>query len=58
MKICGLWVDIQEVQGPFCKVAGIKEFHNLIYNGKLHGLSPPCGGSVARSGPRWVARGR
>jgi hypothetical protein len=26
MKICGLRVDIQEVQGPFCKVTEIKEF--------------------------------
>jgi hypothetical protein len=31
MKICGLRVDIQEVHGPFCKVAGIKEFPDLIY---------------------------
>jgi hypothetical protein len=35
MKICGLRVDIQEVQGPFCKVAEIKEFPYLIYNGKF-----------------------
>jgi hypothetical protein len=40
MKICGLRVDIQEVQGPFCKVVGIKEFMDLIYNGKFRGLSP------------------
>jgi hypothetical protein len=51
MKICGLRVDIQEVQGPFCKVAGIKEFPDLIYNGKFHGPSPRCGATVARSGP-------
>jgi hypothetical protein len=50
MKICGLRVDIQEVQGPFCKVAGIKEFPDLIYNGKF------CG-PTARSGPRWTAGG-
>jgi hypothetical protein len=57
MKICGLQVDIQEVQGPFCKVAGIKEFPDLIYNGIFRGPSPECGGSVARSGPRWTAGG-
>jgi hypothetical protein len=34
MKIGGLQVDTQEVQGPFCKVAGIKEFSDLIYNRK------------------------
>jgi hypothetical protein len=44
MKICGLRVDIQEVQVPFCNVAGIKEFLDLIYNGKFHG-------PTARSGP-------
>jgi hypothetical protein len=57
MKICGLWVDIQEVQGPFCKVAGIKEFPDLIYNGKFRGPSPLCGGPMARSGPWWTAGG-
>jgi hypothetical protein len=46
MKICGLLVDIQEVQGPFCKVARIKEFPDLIYNRKFCGLSP-----------RWTAGG-
>jgi hypothetical protein len=35
MKIGGLRVDTEEVQGPFCKVAGIKEFTNLIYNEKI-----------------------
>jgi hypothetical protein len=34
MKIGGLQVDTQEVQGPFCKVVGIKEFSDLIYNRK------------------------
>jgi hypothetical protein len=34
VKIGGLRVDTEEVQGPFCKVAGIKEFSNLIYNEK------------------------
>jgi hypothetical protein len=57
MKICGLQVDIQEVQGPFCKVAGIKHFPDLIYNGKFRGPSPRCGGSAARSGPRFTAGG-
>jgi hypothetical protein len=57
MKISGLWVDIQEVQGPFCKVAGIKEFPNLIYKGKFCGPSPRCGEPVTRSGPRWTAGG-
>jgi hypothetical protein len=37
MKICELRVDIQEVQVPFCKVAGIKEFPDLIYKGKFRG---------------------
>jgi hypothetical protein len=49
MKICGLRVDVQEVQGPFCKVLGIKEFSDLIYNGKFHGPSPRCGGPAART---------
>jgi hypothetical protein len=57
MKICGLRVDIQEVQGPFCKVVGIKEFPDLIYNRIFRGPSPRCGGSVARSGPRWTMGG-
>jgi hypothetical protein len=30
MKICGLRVNTHKVQGPFCKVAGIKEFPYLI----------------------------
>jgi hypothetical protein len=57
MKIYGLWVDIQEVHGPFCKVAEIKEFLDLIYNRKFCGPSPRCGGPAARSGPRWTADG-
>jgi hypothetical protein len=57
MKICGLRIDIQEVQGPFCKVAGIKEFLDLIYNGNFLGPSPWCGGPAARSGSRWTAGG-
>jgi hypothetical protein len=44
MKIGGLRVDTQEVQGPFCKVVRIKEFLDLIFNGKFCGLSPWCGG--------------
>jgi hypothetical protein len=50
MKICGLPVDIQEVQGPFCKVAEIKEFPDLIYSGKFRGLSPRC--DRVHGGPR------
>jgi hypothetical protein len=57
MKIYGLWVDIQEVHGPFCKVAEIKEFSDLIDNGKFRVPSTWCGGPVARSGPRWTAGG-
>jgi hypothetical protein len=57
MKICGLRVDIQEVQGPFCKVVEIKEFPDLIYNGKFRGPSPRCGGPTTCSGPRWTAGG-
>jgi hypothetical protein len=55
MKIGGLRVDTQEVQGPFCKVAGIKEFPDLIYNKKFCGPSPRCGGPRAapvHGGPR------
>jgi hypothetical protein len=59
MKIGGLRVDTQEVHGPFCKVTGIKEFPDLIYNGKFCGSSPRCGGPRAapvhggpRTGPR------
>jgi hypothetical protein len=36
-------------------VAGIKEFPDLIYNGKFHGPSPRCGGPRAapvHGGPR------
>jgi hypothetical protein len=50
MKICGLRVDIQEVLGPLCKVVGIKEFPDLIYNRKFRGPSPRCGGPAALSG--------
>jgi hypothetical protein len=57
MKICGLRVDIQEVQGPFYKVTGIKEFQDLIYNRKFCGPSPRCGGPAAHTGPRWTAGG-
>jgi hypothetical protein len=57
MKICGLRVDIQEVHTPFCKVAGIKEFPDLIYNGKFCGPSPWCGGPATHSGPWWTAGG-
>jgi hypothetical protein len=57
MKICGLRVDIQEVQGPFCKVVEIKEFPDLIYNGKFRGPSPRCGGPMVHSGPRWTVGG-
>jgi hypothetical protein len=42
MKIGGLRVDTQEVQGPFCKVAEIKEFPDLIFNGKFRAPSPWC----------------
>jgi hypothetical protein len=48
MKIGGLRVDTHEVQGPFCKVAGIKEFPDLIYNEKFCGPSPRCGGPLTR----------
>jgi hypothetical protein len=58
MKIYGLRDDIEEVQGPFCNVAGIKDFPDLIYNGKFHGPSPRCGGPAVRSGPRWTAGAR
>jgi hypothetical protein len=50
MKIGGLRVDTQEVQGPFCKVVRIKEFPDLIFNGKFRGSSPRCGGP--RTPPR------
>jgi hypothetical protein len=39
-EIGGLQVDTQEVHGPFYKVARIKEFPDLIYNGKFRGPSP------------------
>jgi hypothetical protein len=61
MKIGGLWVDTQDVQGPFCKVAGIKKFPDLIYNGKFRGPSPRCGGPRAApvyGGPRIGPRRR
>jgi hypothetical protein len=57
MKICGLRVDIQEVQMSFYKVAEIKEFLDLIYNRKFRGPSPRCGGPAVRSGPWWTAGG-
>jgi hypothetical protein len=61
MKIGGLRVDTQEVQGPFCKVAGIKEFPDLIFNGKFRGPSPQCGGPRAtpvHGGPWTLPRRR
>jgi hypothetical protein len=61
MKIGGLRVDTQEVQGPFFKVVGIKEFPNLIFNGKFRGPSPRCGGPRAapvHGGPRTPPRRR
>jgi hypothetical protein len=61
MKIGGLRVDTQEVQGPFCKVVGIKEFPDIIYNGKFRGPSPGCGGPRAapgHAGPRTGPRRR
>jgi hypothetical protein len=61
MKIGVLRVDTQEVQGPFSKVAGIKEFPDLIFNGKFRGLSPRCGGPRAapvHGGPRTPPRRR
>jgi hypothetical protein len=61
MKIGGLRVDTQEVQGPFCNVAGIKEFLDLIFNGKFCGPSPRCGGPLAapvHGGPRLPPRRR
>jgi hypothetical protein len=61
MKIGGLQVDTQEVQGPFCKVVGIKEFLDLIYNGKFCGPSPRCGGpwaALVHGGPRTGPRRR
>jgi hypothetical protein len=62
MKIGGLRVDTQEVRGPFCKVSEIKEFSDLIYNGKFRGPNPRCSGPRAapvhggpRTGPqRWL----
>jgi hypothetical protein len=60
MKIGGVRVDTHEVQGPFCKVAGIKAFPDLIYNVKFYGPSPRCGGPRAapvHGGPRtWPRR--
>jgi hypothetical protein len=61
MKIGGLRVDTQEVHGPFCKVVGIKEFPDLIYNGKFCGSSLRCGGPRAapvHGGPRTGTRRR
>jgi hypothetical protein len=61
MKIDGLRVDTQEVQGAFCKVTGIKEFLDLIFNRKFCGPSPRCGGPQAASvhgGPRTPPRRR
>jgi hypothetical protein len=47
MKIGGLRVDTQEVQGSFCKAVGIKEFLDLTFNIILCGPSPRCGGARA-----------
>jgi hypothetical protein len=61
MKIGGLRVDTQEVHGLFCKVAGIKEFPDLIFNGKFRGPCPRCGGPWAmpvHGGPRTAPRRR
>jgi hypothetical protein len=61
MKIGGLRVDTPEVQGPFCKVARIKEFSDLIFNRKFRGPSPRCGGprvAPVHCGPRTPPRMR
>jgi hypothetical protein len=61
MKIGGLRVDTREVQGPFCKVVGIKEFLDLTFNIKFCGPSPRCGGARAapvHGGPRTSPRRR
>jgi hypothetical protein len=57
MKIGGLRVDTDKVQGPFCKVVGIKEFLDLIYNEKFCGPSPRCSGPRTRP-RRWLTGGR
>jgi hypothetical protein len=65
MKIGGLRVDTQEVHGPFCKVVRIKEFPDLIFNGKFRGPSPRCGGPrtpprrrLTGEQPEWRPRAR
>jgi hypothetical protein len=55
MKIGGLRVDTREVQGPFCKVAGIKEFRDLIYNEKNLWTESTVRWTVGGTGPRWTA---
>jgi hypothetical protein len=49
MKIGGLRVDTQEVQGPFCKVAGIKEFLDLIL-----WTESTVRWTAGGAGPRWT----
>jgi hypothetical protein len=61
MKIAGLRVDTQEVQGPFYKVARIKEFPDLIFNRKFCEPSPRCGGpraALVHGGPQTPPRRR
>jgi hypothetical protein len=55
MKIGGLRVDTLGVQGPFCKVAGIKEFPNLIYNKKIPWTKSTVRWTAGGTGPRWIA---
>jgi hypothetical protein len=52
MKIGGLQVDTQEVQGPSCKVAKIKEFPDLIFNRKFRGPSPRWTSDIASEAAR------
>jgi hypothetical protein len=40
MEICGLWVNIEQVEGLLCKVARIFGFWNYFPKGKGGGLGP------------------
>jgi hypothetical protein len=40
----GLRVNFKEIEGSLCKIPEIKEFLDLIFNGKFRGPSPWCGG--------------
>jgi hypothetical protein len=54
MEICGLWVNIEQVQGPLCKEVGISRF--WIYLLMEKGVDSVDGSwTTGGTGPWWTA---